>query len=173
MLELDDDKKESISIWVHKRARSGYVGFFYNWIAINIIYNDLYFQRNPNVDKWRAREGDKFSNLINELKEKIDLNKFFKEIKIEDVINLFEEFTLKKRGRDIIPKLREHYYQDEDLGKTFEVLLECLYGIRNNLFHGVKGPDKKNQNKLLKTAYKIVKKLVKLSLKNIYTNYLG
>jgi hypothetical protein len=130
------------------------------WIAFNIMYN-LYNALNGYKYK---DEYDDHSKAIY-IKELLDSESIMSQIinlpKLIELLNQYDISRTTKKETIMYNMNLQEKYKEKNYKEAFENLLECLYKIRCNLFHGVKGRDDFRQKRLLTRCYGVLQVLVK------------
>ncbi len=168
-----------IKNWMEKPTNGSYPGYekyIYYWIAFNVFYNLNYFNKNPYKTIWNSKEIDRVLDSIKKLKEdkKNDLvSKIFSIC--PDYLDFLKNFTLEgydketKQKYDLVKSLLEAY-TSKNVEVTLKELLNCLYVIRCNVFHGIKEPNNDKQNKLLEQSADILNQILISLLEPYFLN---
>lgn len=170
ILQLNETIRKNPSKDSLKKCRDWYVGslehqdhadkFLSIWIAFNIMYN-LY---NALIDRKHKDEHDDHKKAIG-IRTLFDSESIMKQIidlsKLIELLNEYDIFKRTKKATIMHNVNLKKAYERENHKEAFKNLLECLYTIRCNLFHGVKGRDDFRQKRLLTRCYGVLQILVK------------
>jgi len=170
ILQLNETITKNSNMSSLRRCIDWYVGslehkdssdkFLAIWIAFNIMYN-LYDALNNPSHKNEYKDRKKAIDI----RALLDSKSIIKQrLNMPDLVKLFNKYNISSRRGGTIIKHNVHLQQAYEQGKYKEALknlLECLYKIRCNLFHGVKGRDDFRQEILLERCYSVLQILVK------------
>jgi len=160
----DKFKFNYLKSWMTKYSQDGYEKYTYYWIAFNIYYNLSFFKDFPENSIFTSSE----IKRVEYMQEKMGLDveesskNFIEKLEREvpDYWTLLNKFSLVKKKRngdeeDLNQSFKDAK-NDNNYKLAFEKLLDILYVIRCNLFHGHKKPSDADQNKLLEDSARVL-----------------
>lgn len=161
----DFNKFVYIQRWMQKIADDGYERYTYYWIAFNIYYNLIYFKKFPDKTIYNRNELERILNIskILESPKKVEIVEEFlsPNRQYRDTI---ANFSIEGKNKEQLPETIKSLVENRAYDPAFKKLLNALYVIRCNLFHGIKAPDDYSQNRLLTESSDVLKKILSLLL---------
>lgn len=156
--------------WMGKHGDDGYDNFIYKWIAFNTAYNLFYLKDNPSAEFWKKEHSERIRVL--HIKDILKQNilkqdpkgdyKLMYEVFQEEAPNFFSllsKFAIykfdKKNQIDLVTELTKSE-QKGDYSEIISNILDIIYSLRCDLFHGLKALQDEEVNNLLEDSSKIV-----------------
>lgn len=148
---MDDESKNLIKAWINLADKESphlstsredvYFRFMALWVGLNAFLTREYKHIRGDREKVRAFANESSSALLH--REKLSDSIYSKAV--ED---------LKKLGVKDMQNTNRVYRINSS--ECFTEVMECVYQVRCNLFHGDKSIDDERDNKLVKAAHTIV-----------------
>ena len=153
--------------WIRKAKseKDGFNKFFALWVGYNAFYNQFH-SREGESNQGERNKAKATSRLLLDDEQKILLKELIIQEFLSSLVNgKYRVFVITRNGRkNCVAEFERSYdscqsdnWQDVELIKrAFDDLLDLLYGIRCNLFHGNKSLSDPGQNHLLELAYNVL-----------------
>jgi len=161
--------------WIRKAKseKDGFNKFFALWVGYNVFYNLFH-----DVKRSRSNLGDRKKakatiELLSDDEQKILLKEPTVQQFLSYLVNGgFRVVVQGNRQKNCVAEFKRSYdlcqsdnwKNAESIKRAFDDLMDLLYGIRCNLFHGDKSVGDLDQNHLLESAYNVLSNVFSLML---------
>lgn len=162
---MNPETKRKVMAWFYKSEPDYFTSFTTLWISFNAYYKAYYQENRASLNEFidrkgieKIKESNEHYNLLKELARKEpSLRKLLKsladELKNSPLQNMHNGKRLNLPGESLIDaNISRDYYKK---------LIEILYTIRNNMFHGDKEIISHRDKKLVTLAYKLLHEFMK------------
>jgi hypothetical protein len=150
---LDFDRmKRWLSFAIDNQKDDPVFSFIASWIGFNYYYASFPVEdRWVEFEKWckaKERDYDATTTQLDFLIQREEFTTFFREFRENKIFNESIDVPVRNTviGGFIPPKPRTQKKLWKELTEE-EILIDVLYRIRNNLFHGQKDPEKNKRDK--------------------------
>lgn len=159
---MNSEIEEKIKGWFYKSEPDYFSSFTTRWIAFNAYYKACYQLSKGSLTEYTNRRG------VEEIKESEEHYELVRKLvkgdkdfrrNLRSLTGVLKDQPLQnmRNSHDLLSLPEEPVDRNSDIAFEFyKELVEIIYTIRNNLFHGDKEIISKRDRKLVKLAYKIL-----------------